>query len=362
VKNARITCLFVTKRFKEENMAASNVSTPVNSLISQRQQLLIEKERVMKEEMLLDEYERTQSAYQAMNDAAQVFEQKKSEYLQEEAQYETLGNSINMTTPVNATTLSNPASFSPVGFPVANSTVSPEQGPTAGTSTAPTQPAGGPLPIEANYNPNAAAYYGAGAPGSSAPLPGEGLPYYQPLPSASTPNATPNVSSTAGSPSPQGVPTQASLQQQAQQAPVTPADIAALRQILQMNPQTAQQASKVSDADLTKLLQSDPEIAGAVREFEAMSAGQGVAPSAQGGAKAPASPEAQPTDPAQALKLAQQNPEVMQQAQAMVASLSPQERDAMMKQLANDPEAQAILAQMGVNLPPQGSPAPAQKV
>jgi hypothetical protein len=93
-----------------------------------------------------------------------------------------------------------------------------------------------------------------------------------------------------------------------------------------------------------------------------MSTGQGVAPSAQGGSKAPASPEAQPTDPAQALKLAQQNPEVMQQAQAMVASLSPQERDAMMKQLANDPEAQAILAQMGVSLPPQGSPAPAQKV
>jgi hypothetical protein len=364
----------VTKLFKEEKMSASNISTSVNPVIAQRQQLLVEKERVMKEEMLLDEYERTQNAYQAMSDAAQVFEQKKAEYLQEEAQYETLGNSINMTTPINGNSLSNSASVSSptqTAYPAANLAGNPEQGyysqATAVNSTAPTQTAGGPLPIEANYNPNAAAYYGQGGSGAinNAPLPGEGMPYYQPLPSTSTPNASlsssPSPSGVA--PAPQGVPTQASLQQQAQQAPVTPADVAALRQILQMNPQTAQQASQVSDADLTKLLQSDPEIAGAVKEFEAMSSGQGVSPTGgQGGSTPPTSPTAQPTDPAQALKLAQQNPEVMKQAQAMVASLTPQERDAMMKQLANDPEAKAIMAQMGVSLPAQGTPAPAQKV
>lgn len=342
-------------------MSTPNVSTPINPVIAQRQQLMLEKERVMKEEMLLDEYERTQNAYQAMSDAAQVFEQKKAEYLQEEAQYETLGNSINMTTLVNGTNPSNPAS--PSGYSVANAAGNPDQGiyaqSTATSATAPTQNAGGPLPIEANYNPNAAAYYGQGGSGASAPLPGEGMPYYQPLPTSMAPTQSAGSPSPSGvAPSPQGVPTQASLQQQAQQAPVTPADVAALRQILQMNPQTAQQASKVSDADLTQLLQSDPEIAGAVKEFEAMSAGQGVAPSGgKPGAKAPA---AQPTDPAQALKLAQQTPGVIPQAQAMVASLTPQEREAMMKQLANDPEAQAIMAQMGVSMPAQA--APAQKV
>ncbi len=342
------------------NVAPSSVSVPVNPVIAQRQQLMLEKERVMKEEMLLDEYERTQNAYQAMADAAQVFEQKKAEYLQEEAQYETLGNSINMPTPVNGNTPNTATNFAPtpVGTPVGSPTGSPEQG----IQTASSQAAGGPLPIEAMYNPNAAAYYGAGGrpgAGANAPLPGEGMPYYQPLPSATTPTPSGgSPSATTAPPSPQGVPTQASLQQQAQQAPVTPQDVAALRQILQMNPQTAQQASQVSDADLTKLLQSDPEIAGAVKEFEAMSAGQA---GGQAGATAPAGPTAQPTDPAQALKMAQQNPEVMKQAQAMVASLTPQERDAMMKQLANDPEAQAIMAQMGVSLPQQGSPAPAQK-
>jgi len=343
-------------------MSTPNISTPVSPVIAQRQQLLVEKERLMKEEMLLDEYERTQNAYQAMADAAQVFEQKKAEYLQEEAQYETLGNSINMTTPVNASTPSNPASTTPSGYPMTNATGSPDQGIYAQTTatTTPTQTAGGPLPIEANYNPNAAAYYGAGGPGANAPLPGEGMPYYQPLPSTTAPTQSTGSPTPSGvTPSSQGVPTQANLQQTAQQAPVTPADVAALRQILQMNPQTAQQASQVSDADLTALLKSDPEIAGAVKEFQAMSAGQGVAPT--GGQTKSNTPDTQPTDPAQALKLAQQNPEVMDKAKAMVDSLTPQERDAMMKQLANDPEAQAIMAQMGMTMPPsqQGRPAPA---
>jgi hypothetical protein len=326
-------------------MSTSNVSTSLNPVISARQQLLSEKERLMKEEMLLDEYEKTQMAYQAMSDAAQVFEQKKAEYLQEESQYETLGKSITMTQPVTA---GNPASLTP--NPLANPNTGVNAQAQGVPSTAPTAPAAGPLPIEANFNPNAAAYYGPGGPGygTNAPLPGEGMPYYQPLPNASAPNTPPSsgVGPTAGAPTPQGVPTQASLQQQAQQTPVTPADVAALRQILQMNPQTAPQAAQISDADLTKLLQSDPEIAGAVKEFQAISSG----------ATAPAGPAGQPTDPAQALKLAQQNPEVMKQAQAMVASLSPQEREAMMKQLASDPEAQAILAQMGVSLPVQGGP------
>ena len=321
-------------------MSIPNVSTPMNPVIEQRQQLLSQKEHLMKEELLLDEYDKTQTAYQAMNDAAQVFEQKKAEYLQEEAQYEALGNSINMSA-TSPTTPSNPTGFTPSPAGV------PSPSPNASVAT-------GTPPIEASYNPNAAAAYYNPDTAQTASLPGEGLPYYQPLPSTSSTTTPPNGN--AGVPSPptaqaQGVPTQANLQQQAQQAPVTPEDIAALRQILQMNPQTAQQASKVSDADLTQLLKSDPEIASAVKEFEAMSAQGGTATAKTG-------PASTPTDPAQALKLAQQDPEVMKQAQAMVASLSPQEREAMMKQMANDPEAQAILAQMGVSLPKQGTPAP----
>jgi hypothetical protein len=307
-------------------MDQSTVGSPtMNSTLEQRRWIIEQKKNLASQQLLLDEYERTQNAYDAMMEADAVFEQRKAAYLQEEAQYESLGASTQNPNATGAT-----------------------------TNTA--------------YNPSV----------NNAPLPGQGLPYYQPLPSEAPPltaNGQSPYASGYGSvtpqnlPSPQGVPTQASLQQQAQNKPAEPTaqDVATLRQILEMNPQTAQQAKAISDADLMQLLKSDPEIAGAVKEFQAMSAQGGT----QGGTNAPqgaGSPSnanaTTPTDPAQALKLAQQDPQMMKQVQSsLVASMTPQERDAMMKQLANDPEAQAILAQMGVAPSAQAQPqtAPAQK-
>lgn len=313
-------------------MDQSTIGTPtVNPALDQRRWITEQKKKLASEELLLDEYERVQNSYNAMAEADAVFEKRKAEYLQEEAQYE----SMNTQNP-NGT------------GGVANTAYNPSVGST---------PAG----VEAYYNPYAQPV------NNNAPLPGQGLPYYQPLPANNVPlTANPqngNGFAPQGSPSPQGVPTQASLQQQAQSKPTEPTaqDVATLRQILQMNPQTAQQAQGISDADLMQLLKSDPEIAGAVKEFQAMSAQGGT--NAPQGTGSPADAKAStPTDPAQALKLAQQDPQMMQQVQSLVASMTPQERDAMMKQLANDPEAQAILAQMGVTPSPQAkTQAPAQQ-
>lgn len=336
-------------------MNASAVTPTVNPTLNQRQWLIQQKQDLLQKELLLEEYDKVQGAYHNLEEEAQIFEQKKSDYLQEEAQYEALGNSINMSSNgVNSPNGVNPSIQQ--GIPTGAPTVQGPQGPQGANAAylSNASPFGG--GIEGQFNPYAA--YGA------APLPGEGQPYYQPLPSANfaTPNAgnpTPPLAPIGAPPlNPLGVPTQASLQQQAQKAPVTPQDVAALRQLLQMNPQTAQQAASVSDADLTQLLKSDPEIAGAVKEFQTMMPAQnnpatatGASPQGAGQIPGPNTP----MDPAQALKLAQQNPEVMQQAQAMLASLTPQERQQMMTQLQNDPEAQAILAQMGVSVPPQAS-------
>jgi hypothetical protein len=285
-------------------------------------------------QQLLQSYQQVQDDYSKLNDAYQQFEAAKSQYIQHNAQYESLGSTLNDMA-YNQLALSNnpyaaayPGSVPMAGYPK----------PQLGQPVKSTQGMYPQQPQQDTFTPSA-------APQQGQPTPPQGMPQgVQPSQPPST------------------VTLQQPGQGGGQMPPITKQDVSNLRQMMMMSPETAQMAQSVSDEELAQMLNSDPQMAGMIKQLGAMvppAQGQAGNPTGNGateqGMQTPASPN-------KALEIAMQNPQAMAQAQAMVNSLSPQERQELEKQLMNDPQAQAALMQMGlIAPPPQGNGAkPAQ--